>query len=448
MEDHGGSPQLPARDRRPRKELAILRKLANLAAVLVLAGLAFVLYGERRFRDLRETLEAEISTYKRQRWERPTLRGSVEEGNAAIAGQQALAGFRGLKPEPREQLASQLHYGQPLGAEQLQLLDAHAAMIAGLRKSTQRGFAMTEIAAEQGARAQVPPYPLVIDAVLILLAHAARSAPDECLLIAADAMRFGQDLVPGAPLEAASVAMRITSLATPVVQRCAALASNEGVPRAARELNTLATHAPSPGSGIELADITAQVELLRLAELFPDQSSDSFITRVRRRPALFEAFARFEQPTRWRELAPERYPEALEGWQREHDWRARSELQLVADASSQVQGWLYDDMRGQALLRALTVGLATLTERLRQRRTPHEPIGLSDPALRDPFNAQPLKWRLSQDGRELSLWSVGEDRRDDKGSSEWTAQAPIDVVVHFALKPFEDAESTRRSARR
>lgn len=431
-----------------RKERSILRKLANLAALLVLCGLALVLYGERRFRDLRETLEAEIATYKRQRWERPTLRGGTDDGNAALGAQQALARFRGLKPEQRDALAAALHYGQPLTAEQLQLIDAHAALIDALRKSTQRGFAMTEIAAEQGARARVPPYPLAIDAALVLLGQAARSSPDECLMIAADGMRFGQDLVPGAPLEAASVAMRIISLATPVVQKCAALASNDAVPRAARELNTLATHAPSPGSGIELADITAQVELLRLAELFPDQSNDSFITRIRRRPALFEAFSRFEHPTRWRELAPEHYPEALEGWQREHDWRARSELQLVADASSEVQGWLYDDMRGQALLRALTVGLGTLTERLRQRRTPHEPIGLNDPSLRDPFNAQALKWRLSQDGRELSLWSVGEDRRDDKGSSEWAAQAPIDVVVHFALKPFDDVDSTRRSARR
>jgi hypothetical protein len=42
-------------------------------------------------------------------------------------------------------------------------------------------------------------------------------------------------------------------------------------------------------------------------------------------------------------------------------------------------------------------------------------------------------WRVATDGGELSIWSVGEDRRDDKGSSEWTPQAPLDVVVHFGL---------------
>ena len=64
---------------------------------------------------------------------------------------------------------------------------------------------------------------------------------------------------------------------------------------------------------------------------------------------------------------------------------------------------------------------------------PRFDLHLADPAMRDPFNGRPLNFRMAQDGGELTLWSVGEDRRDDKGSSEWTAQAPIDVTVHFPL---------------
>ena len=78
-------------------------------------------------------------------------------------------------------------------------------------------------------------------------------------------------------------------------------------------------------------------------------------------------------------------------------------------------------------------------------RSPHEPIALDEPGLRDPYNGQPLKWRIAQDGTELSLWSVGEDMRDDKGSSEWTSEAPLDVVLHFRLRSLDPPEPARRS---
>jgi hypothetical protein len=109
---------------------------------------------------------------------------------------------------------------------------------------------------------------------------------------------------------------------------------------------------------------------------------------------------------------------------------------------------MLDDMRGQALVRAAAVGLATLAERTRRKRMPREPINLSDAALRDPYNGQPLKWRLSADASELTLWSLGEDRRDDKGSSEWTAQAPRDVVVYFRVPPLEEPEVKKRAPKR
>jgi len=104
-------------------------------------------------------------------------------------------------------------------------------------------------------------------------------------------------------------------------------------------------------------------------------------------------------------------------------------------------------MRGQALIRGMAVGTATLTERMRRKKLPREPSGLSEPSLRDPYNGQSLKWRVAQDGSELTLWSVGEDRRDDKGSSDWTAEAPLDVVLHFRLRSLDPPEQAKRGGR-
>jgi hypothetical protein len=397
------------------------------------------------FRNRSENLEAQIATYKRQRWERPVLRGEPMEGNAALATQEALAGFGGLPEREREPLAGQLYYGLPLTAAQIALIDHNTALIAKLRAATQLGWAMNQLPLEQGERARVPAYRLVIDAVLLMLGDASRAAPDECLATATDAIRLGQDLVPGASLEAASVSMRITSLASPVLAHCAETAGPDAVLRGARELHELATHAPPSFGGIEVADIVAQVRLRALASV-PDPDGQSPLIRLRRRPALFEAWSHFDTPTRWRELKPEHYPQSLDAWQREHEWRSRSELALVADVTTHVNGWLYDDMRGQALLRSLTVGMATVAERIRRQRTPREPISLSEAALCDPYNGQALKWRLPQDGTELTLWSVGEDRRDDKGSSEWTVQAPIDIVVHFRLRALQQQDDVPKHA--
>lgn len=411
--------------------------------VLVLAG--YSAYTEYKFRSLSEDLDSEIATYKRQHWERPVLRGQPGEGNAAFEAQQALQGFTGIAEQERDALAAQLFYGNaPLPAAQVALVDKHIEMIAKLRAATQLGWAMTELPVERGEAMPLPQYPLVIDAALLALGHAARSSADDCLVIGADVVRMGQDLIPGATLEAASISTRITSLAAPVIARCASEASTDAILRAARELNLMATHAAPTGGGVELADMLAQVQLRHMCEL-PAPEGDSTFMRLRRRPALFEAWTHFLGPTRWRELTPDKYPAALETWQHEHEWRSRSELALVADVTAHVQTWLYEDMRGQALLRTLSVGVATLAERSRRGRTPREPVTLNEPALVDPYNGQALKWRITQDGTELSIWSVGEDRRDDKGSSDWTTQAPIDVVVHFRLRPLASEEPLKHA---
>lgn len=410
-------------------------KLTTVMMLLVLAITGFAGYSEYKFRQKSDALDADIGTYKRMRWDRPVLRGRAGEGNAAHEALQSLQGVKRLTSDQRDKLATHVYYGAPLTPEQLALVTSHAPLLTKLRGATQLSWSMTELAVDQGDRLAYPPYPLIMDTMLLLLAQASTVSADECLMICADAVRFGQDLVPGATVEASSVAMRIASVAVPVISRCSTGASSDALARAARELNTMATHPPPAGSGIEVLDILARVRLRNLAELNPDDSDDTPLTRLRRRPALLAAFTYFENPTRWRELTATQYPTPLETWLREDEWRSRSELPLISDATTGVDGWLQDDMRGQAIVRALTVGLGTLAARLRQKRIPNTPVGLDEAGLRDPYNGQKLKWRVPQEGNELAVWSVGEDRRDDKGSSEWTAQAPLDVVVHFPLKP-------------
>jgi hypothetical protein len=425
-------------------EVIILAKLIAASSLLVIAAGAFVGYSQMQYERMGDALNADIATYRRQRWERPVLRGEAKEGNAALTILTQLANLRDLGVQTRDHLAAQLYYGQPLDAGQQALIAEHDTLIAALREATNMSWAMTELPVEQGAAAQVPAYPRVMDAVLLMLGKAAASEDaGTCLQICSDVMRMGQDLVPGAPLEAASVSMRITSVSSPVVAHCAERADLEALARASHELSILASHAPPAGGGIELADLLTRVELHKLAELSPPNSSDSLVTRLRRRPALFEAFERFGNPTRWRNIAADHYPDARESWLQEHSSRSRSDLPLVASATREVDGWLFDDMRGQALLRTLTVGTSTLAERMRRKKLPREPMGLDEPSLRDPYNGQPLKWRLTQDGSELSVWSVGEDLRDDKGASEWGEQAPLDVVVHFRLRSLEPLDPKR-----
>jgi hypothetical protein len=412
--------------------------------VLVLAALG--VHSELQFREFSQGLDAHVATYRRQRWERPALRGEAREGNAHRAIVSALDGFSGLSFQQRDGLASQLYYGQPLSADQRALLARHASMIGKLRLATFSSWSMTELSLDKATPGAAPAYPPVMDAALLMLAQAATLTADECMAHCADVMRLGQDMVPGAPLEAASLSMRITSTASPVLLRCALPSSVESVLRASRELRMLATHAPPTGSGIELADLLAGIKLRDMSRLFGSEGDDSMATRLRRRPALFAAWRYFENPARWRALTPDRYPQALENWQREQEWRTRAELALVADATAPVVDWLYDDMRGQALLRELAIGLATKAERMRRARTPREPLLLQEPELRDPFTGEPFKWRLSQDGAELTLWSVGEDRRDDKGASDWSAQAPVDVVVHVPLRTPRELEAARAAA--
>lgn len=387
---------------------------------------------ELAHRELSEAVGKHVAAYQSQRWARPVLRGAAIDGNAAAEAQKALNGFSRLPGAARDGLAAAVYYGRPLEGELAQRVDEQAYRIAALRAATSRGFAVTVLDPAKPLDPPPPDYVRFVDAMLVVLADAGRSPPDACLTAALDVVRLGQDLVPGAPLEAASVSMRVTSLATPVIARCARGASYAALLSSARELHVLAANPPPSFGGIELADLQTLVRLRELSTVWPPPEGQSPVARMRLRPRLLEASERFDHPARWRAVSPAQYPEALSTWLDEQEFRHRSELPLVRGATD-VAGFLFDDMRGQALVRVLTVGLASLAEAAIRERLPREPVSLKDPVLRDPFNGRPLSFRVAADGGELTIWSVGEDRRDDKGSSEWTEQAPIDVTVRFGL---------------
>jgi len=411
----------------------LIGKLVLVTLLIVLGIGTLVGRSELKHRELSEAVSSHIAAYQRQRWVRPVLRGSPGDGNAAADAQKALNGFKRMSNQAREQLALAVHYGKALGPDELGWVDAQAYRIASLHAAASRSWAVTALDPEAPDNPPPPDYVRFVDAMLYVLADAGRLPPDACLPAACDAIRMGQDLVPGAPLEAASVSMRVTSLAAPVIARCARGASYTALVNAARELHMMASNPPPTFGGIELADIQALVRVRDLSVVWPPPMGESPIKRLQRRPVLLEAFKQLDKPGRWRAISATKYPQALQTWVEEQEWRDRSELPLVREASGDVTGFLFDDMRGQALVRVLTVGLATLAERVNRERLPREPINLKDPALADPFNGRPLLWRVASDGSELSIWSVGEDRRDDKGSSEWAKQAPIDVTVHFGL---------------
>ncbi len=406
--------------------------------MLALAG--HVGYYESVYRQLSRGLDADAATLRRLRWERPTLRGQPVDANVAPEATAALADLAPLNDAQRDALAERLHYGRTLSAQDQALVTKRQAVLERLRNATHHAWVQAELATERGAQMTVPPYPRAIDASLLLLAQASVGTPEECLRIAADVMRIGQDLVPGGPLEAASVSMRMTSLCVPVVVRCAARADVTTLRRAAHELHTLATHPPPTGSAIELNDIVTAMKVRALAALTNKPGPVQVLQTLRERPTLLQTLALYDDPTRFRQLSPDHYPDALDEWKREQDIRTRSTLPLVAADASGTLDFLRDDMRGQALLRELAVGMAVLAERAYHGKLPSEPPSLREAALCDPFRGKPLGFRIAADGSELVIWSVGEDLRDDLGSQEWSDAAPLDVTLRFPLGHLDESK--------
>jgi hypothetical protein len=417
----------------PSEVALIGRSVALLFAVLLLGAAGFVGHYEMQFRERAHNFDADVAALRRLHWERPPLRGVAGDGNAAAEAYAALARFSPLSSNLRESLAERLYYGQPASESERAAIAQRSAALRSLRAATEQGWAFTELAVERGPEMRVPNYRVLVDAGLCLLVEAKSSPPADCLRTAADVIRLGQDLVPGAPLEAASASARLTSLAARIVPRCALDADLATLRRAVHEFNLLATHPPPTGAGIELQDLLTSQQLRETAAIANKDSPGGVAHTIFTRPALLDAWSQFDRPARYRKLTPEHYPDATVEWRREQDYRAKSPLPLAASGTRDVLDRLHDDMRGQAVVRMLAIGTATLADKTYRGKLPTRPSNLEEPELADPYRGGTFNWRIADNGSELTLWSIGEDYKDDDGSAEWGDAAPVDVVVRFAL---------------
>jgi hypothetical protein len=391
-----------------------------------------IAYFERTYVQLADNLARDVAAARAFRWERPVLRGAMGDGNASDDIYAALADWVPIGSELRRDLAQRVYFGQPLEAAQVSALAAREPLLHALRAAAQQRWSHTDLVAERGLDLLVPEYPKLIEAALGLLAEAQTRAPEPCLQEAADVIRIGQDLVPSAPLEATSVAARLTALSARVIARCALHAELLQLRKTTHELRVLATHAPPTGSGIELEELASAHGWQERAALTGKTPAEVART-LWRRPQLLAAWSRYENPARFRSLVPEHYPDALEEWRREQDFRLR-ESPETARLGAKVHEHLLEDMRGQATLRMLCVAVSALAERAYRGSLPNPPSALRDAALADPFRGQPLRFRLSPNGAEFTLWSVAADFRDDDGSDDSTDNGPRDITLHVALR--------------
>lgn len=410
----------------------IARQLPFLFTVLLLAMASVVGAHESNYRQLSGRLNEALVSARAQRWERPVLRGAMREGNAASELWNALQDFAPLGAGQRKSLAEKVFFGQALEPDQQQALTQRAVPLRALRDSVQQGWSRTELALERGTRMLVPDYPKLMDASLALLAQAQNSEPTSCLQLAADVLRISQDIVPFAPLEAATVEAHMAAFSARVMVRCARHADLTALRRTAHELRVLATHPAPIGTAIEIEALAAASDLQRKAAL-TDKNPFEVVATVFQRPQLLLEFESHLHPERYRQVVPERYPEALEVWKREHDLLALKGPEAEA-IEAHVVSRLNDDRRAQAIVRILCVALTALAERAYRGNIPLDPAALQEAALVDPYQGQRLRYRVSQNGADLTLWAVGPDMRDDRGSDEWGEAGPKDITVHVALR--------------
>jgi hypothetical protein len=410
------------------------RKLAALSSVVLLSVLAFAGYYERAYARLDRDLDRDLADARAYRWERPVLRGAMGDGNATDAIYAALADWRAIGAVARRDLAEKVYFGQPLTAAQSALLRERGPVLRALRDSTQQRWAHTELALERGQAMRVPDYPLLIEMGLTLLAAAQTSPPEDCLQQAADVIRVGQDIVPSAPLEATSAATHLVAFAGRVMPRCALKADLMALRRAGHELRVLATHPAPVGSCIEIEELNAASEARGRAALANKGEPWHVVSAIWQRPQLLAAWSIYDKPVRFRQLSPDHYPDAMEEWKREQDYRLHSGPSETAAAAGQALAYLQEDMRGQAIVRMLAIGLSALAERAYRGNLPAEPSALRDAGLIDPYRGQPFHFRISSNGAEFAVWSTGPDFRDDDGSDEWTEAGPRDVALHFPLR--------------
>lgn len=375
---------------------------------------------ERRADALGARFEERLDGYRGGAWRRPVLRGKALSGNAAVAASSALLG-----DAPRH-IDDALRSPRPLPPEVARLADREAARLARLRLSTHYD---SSFLAEPLLGATSHPQVIAhLDSLRVLLALARTRAPSECLQIGADALRLAQDMVPGGGVTRVMMMAAEVSLATRVIMICARQAAADALERAARELESLARHAPPLGPVLETEDLASARHCQALFEIKPwfpalhgapnEQASTHPLRLLDAWQLLMEKRPLYAQ------LKAERYPEALDELGREIERRDASPNPLLHDGvlGPALAQRLMRDAEAQARVRAAALALGLMAE---ARRSGQLPAALPE-GPGDPFRHGPLGWQRDSAGGG-HVYSVGPNRRDQRGHGD-------DVAVEVLLE--------------
>ncbi len=368
---------------------------------------------DARARALDARLQQSAARFHAHRWERPVLRGTAAAGNAADAERAAIEPLDKLEARPIEPLANLLKDGKPMPPEIVALVERHRAALEGLRSASLRGHAWTQVPFEQGASAPLPPFVSRLRTGKLLLAMASTAEPAECLRIAADAVRVGQDGAAGVGLVGSMVAATQTELALPVMLRCALRADGAARREAAREVALLVAHPLSLGEAFEAEGLMGGGTFRDLSLHVPafPTSSAAFEAWSGRGTAIDAWQYVADEADKLRDLDVRRIPEGLALLDQLEQAALHSPNPLVAMITPTRVRVLARAGAMEARLRATAVLLQTLAD---PAADPAALVG--KPELADPFSGKPLA--LRRDPAALVLWSVGQDGKDDGGKGD------------------------------
>ncbi len=368
---------------------------------------------DERARALDEQLKQFTARFHARRFERPVLRGTAAEGNAADAERALLEPLDKLDPKTFDPLTKLFRDGGPMPPAIVALVEQHRAALEALRAASQRTHAWTQVPFEQGASAQIPPFVSRLRTNKLLLAMATRADPADCMRIAADAIRIGQDGGAGVGLIGSAIAAAQTELAIPVLLRCAARADTAARRDAAREVAVLAAHPLPLGDAFEAEGLMAGGSFRGLAldvPAFPTSSAalESWSGRGIALDAWQHVAAEAEK---LRGLDVRRVPEGLALLEQLEQAATRSPNPLVAMITPTRASLVIREATAQTHLRATVVLLEALAD------PAADPAGLvRKPELADPFSGRPLAFRREPAG--LVLCSVGPDGKSDDGKGD------------------------------
>lgn len=375
--------------------------LLGVAAIGLAAGggyAALRLQARAALRDADGAIGPRIAEYEQRRWSRPVLRGAAREGNAAALQLEAAAPLSAIDPKLAGDLPERVRRGEPLPAALLAEANARAPALASMRASTQAGWSYSRADLRTWPDLAEPRRAPTLRGWELLLARALGDEPGECLRVASDVIRMGQDLAPGASLSGAVMAAIAIEDAAPVAIRCAQRADAATRVAAIAELRALI--AAPPPTGRALADDW----LATVAGTHRRISSDpgpNFFSRFR------DARAMDEMARMWTTadaVTAADYPQGLQRILADEGAREGSKNALVQLSLHGNFRHVLREARAEAVLRALVVAITAIDG---GASGPQAQAALADAALKDPFTGRALETEVL-DGA-LVVYSRGYD---------------------------------------